>query len=61
MGKYEIMNYKNISDLHTHCEFSFDSSESPCKMLKRAEELNLKYYALTKQVIHTKTYACYKM
>ena len=21
----------------------------------------LKYYALTKQVIHTKTYACYKM
>ena len=41
------MNYKNISDLHTHCEFSFDSSESPDKMLKRAEELGLKYYALT--------------
>lgn len=41
------MQYKNISDLHTHCEFSFDSSEAPINMLKRAEELGLKYYALT--------------
>ena len=41
------MNYKNISDLHTHCHFSFDSTEPPENMLKKAEELGLKYFAMT--------------
>ena len=41
------MSYKNLSDCHTHSNFSPDGSDSAEKMLQRAQEKNLAYFALT--------------
>lgn len=38
---------KLLLDMHTHSSYSPDASDSPEKLLERAEELGLKAYALT--------------
>ena len=37
-------------DLHTHCTLSFDGKSSAGDMCERAEELGLRYYALTDHI-----------
>lgn len=41
------MKYQNMSDCHNHSNMSPDGLDTPKVMIKRAEELNLKYYTMT--------------